>query len=275
MDVFLLVAERRERRVAEMANPPRIKNPGTIWKQGTGQDTAAYLVDPGSVISPGKHRAGNLGHARPYLVNGAKMFVFPVGTEGFRRSGQAALGLHRYLAGKDVDGRTMHYEEARIELTGTFPGITSQQKMVDAIHVLTATAPESGMVLYVPGVFEREQFVLAETWDFNHAADDRTHSIDFSITFVRLGFGKILNDPRGTAPPPQPQKKTAPRGKASRVFTIKDGARTFQSIASIVYHNSGMWVRLADMNQTLVRQAHLGQHQIPNHRWPIGTKVHY
>lgn len=258
-----------------MANPPRIKKQAQIWKQGSGQDPAAYLVDPGSVRSAGKHRAGNLGHARPYIVNGAKLFVFPVGTEGFRRSGQAQLGLHRYIGENAVDGRTMHYEEGRIELRGTFPGLTSQQCMVDSIHVLTSVAPPNGMVLYVPGVFDREQFVLPESWDFNHDPDDRSHSIDFTITFVKKETGKLVKDPRGTPPPPQPVKKSIPRGSANRTFTIKDGARTFQSVATIVYNNSGLWAKLADMNQTLIRRAGLGQHQVPNHRWPIGTKIHY
>jgi hypothetical protein len=258
-----------------MASPPRIQTQAQIWRQGKGQDPAAYLVDPGSVISPGKHRAGNLAHARPYLVNGAKLFVFPVGTEGFRRSGQAQLGLHHYIGGSDVDGKTMHHEEARIELRGTFPGLTSQQCMVDSIRVMRAVAPPSGMILYAPGVFEREQFVLPETWDFNHDADDRTHSIDFTISFVRIQTGQTLNDPQGTAPPPQPVKKSLPRGNATRTFTIKDGARTFQSVATILYHDSGLWAKLASLNQSIITKTGLAQHQVPNHRWPIGTKVHY
>lgn len=258
-----------------MASPKRISTGGELWKQGSGQDPAAYLVDPGSVTAPGKHKPGNLAHARPYIVNGAKMFVFPVGTEAFRRSGQATLGLHRYLFADAVDGRTIHYEEARIELTGTFPGLTSQQCMVDAIHVLTSVAPPSGMVIYVPGVFDREQLVLPETWDFNHAEDDRTHSIPFTISFVRISTGKMLNDPRGTAPPPQPVKKTVPRGSASRTFRAKDGARTFQTIALVLYNNSAQWAKLAGLNQALITKAGLGQHQLPNYRWPIGTPVHY
>lgn len=258
-----------------MANPTRITKDGQVWKQGTGQDPARYLVDPGSVSAPGKHRAGNLAHARPYIVNGVKIFVFPVGTEGFRRSGQSSLGLHRYIGADSVDGRIMHYEEGRIELRGTFPGLTSQQCMVDAIHVLTSVAPQSGMTLYAPGVFDREQFVLPESWDFNHDPDDRTHSIDFTITFVRISTGKMLKDPRGKPPPPQPQRKTIPRGKGTRTFTIKDGARTFKSVATIVYDNSGLWSKLADMNQPLIQKTGIPQHQIPNYRWPIGTKVHY
>lgn len=258
-----------------MVNPPRIQVHGEIWKPGSGQDPAAYLVDPGSVRAPGKHSSGNLYHARPYIVNGTKIFVFPVGTEGFRRSGQASLGLHRYIAGKAVDGRTMHYEEARIELSGTFPGNTSQQCMVDAIHVITAVAPRSGMILYAPGVFDREQFVLAESWDFNHSPDDRTHSIDFTISFVRLDTGKLVSDPHGTAPPPQPLVKSVPKGKSSHTFTIKEGVRTFQAVAIKVYSNSGQWARLADLNQKLIRSTGVPQHKLPNYRWKIGTKISY
>lgn len=256
-----------------MAKPNRIRDSAQIWRPGRGLDPAAYLVDPGSVTAPGRHSAGGLFHARPYLVNGAKMFVFPVGTEGFRRSGQASLSLHRYIAAHHIDGRTMHYEEGRIELRGTFPGLTSQQNMVDCIHVLTSVSPERGITLYAPGVFDREQYVLAETWDFNHDPEDRTHSIDFTLAFVRISTGALVKDPHGKPPPPQPLRKTEPRGWSHQTFVVKDGARTFQSIAAIVYHNSGLWMRLADKNQTLIRKTKIPQHKIPTHRWPIGTSV--
>src|SRR4029077_13314409 len=261
-----------------MAKPSRISTKSRKekpWLPGTGQDPARYLINPGDVRAPGKHRPGNLRHARPYIVNGAKMFVFPVGTEGFRRSGQAQLALHHYIGGMNVDGRAMHYEEARIELTGTFPGITSQQNMVDCIHVLTSISPRHGLVLYCPGVFDREQYVLAETWDFSHQADDRTHSIDFSVSFVRKGTGKKVKDPHGVKPPPQPQRKSDPRGDGTNVFHARDGARTFNAIAMLLWHNSAYWKRLSNMNYTLVHRAKLPMHKVPTHRWPIGTKIHY
>jgi len=127
----------------------------------------------------------------------------------------------------------------------------------------------------MPGIFGHTQFVLPETWDFNHAADDRTHSIDFTTSFVRCGTGAKVADPHGVAPPPQPQASTNTRGTPSRTFKAKDGARSFQAISAIVFHDSGYWQKLAEMNATLVRKAKLPQHSVPTHRWPIGTSIHY
>jgi len=258
-----------------VAKPQRIPQGGQRWRPNVGLDPAAYLIHPGDVRAPGKHRPGNLRHARPYLVCGKAMFVFPVGTEGFRRSGQAQLGLHHHIGGHYVTGRTIHREEARIELTGTFPGTTSQQNMVDCITVLTAIAPRNGMSLYMPGIFGHLQFVLPETWDFNHDPTDRTHSIDFTISFVRCGTGQKVTDPHGIVPPPQPLVKSVPRGTPSRVFRAKDGARSFQAIAATVYNNSAYWQKLAEMNQKLVHSAKLPAHKVPTHRWPIGTAIYW
>src|SRR5215510_358905 len=77
-------------------------------------------VDPARrLITLSEHR-----HDRPYLQSGDKVFAWPVGVEGLRRSGTASLGIHRYLGENSVDVQVLHKDEARIEMTGTFPGIT-------------------------------------------------------------------------------------------------------------------------------------------------------
>jgi hypothetical protein len=259
-----------------------------IWRPGTGQDPAKYLVDPGTVrLQEGQVKAspGSLRHGRPCLMNGNHLFVFPVGVEGFTRSGTATLGLHRYIGDNSVDGITVHYEEGRIELRGTFPGLTAQDTMVDCINVLRSPSPDPGLVLFAPGVFEQEQYVLPETWNFDHAEDDRTHSITYSITFVRIGEGGKVSDKHGAPPPPNPGTKTKPKGKPSQIFTIKDGARTLRQVAASVYGNQDLWQRLVDLNagqladwqrgNALNDAYNLPTYQLPTFRWPIGTQFRY
>jgi hypothetical protein len=267
-----------------MAHPPTIQNKKTafdptIWKPGQGMDPAAYLVYPGTVNAPGKATPGNLRHARPYIVNGSKLYAFPTGIEGFRRSGQAQLGLRHFIGDNTVDGITMHYEEARITLSGTFPGTTSQQNMVECINMLRSHTKERGLVLYAPGVFNREQFVLPENWDFTHDADDRTHSIDYTITFVRIGEGHKVKDPKGTPPPRNPTAKTMPKGKPARIFTTTGSVRTLRGIAAKVYGDATKWQQIVQLNRSSLssyqgnasinKQASF---QLPYFRFPIGTK---
>jgi hypothetical protein len=270
------------------ATPQRISNRPSefdpeLWKPNTGKDTARYLIDPGTVKAVGQHSPGQLRHARPYIANGTKFFVFPIGVEGFRRSGTAQLGLHRYIGDNTVDGKTMHREEARIELTGTFPGITAQANMVECINILRSIPPDIGLVLYAPGVFNRQQYVLAENWDFSHSEDDRTHSIAYTITFVRIGEGRKVNDPKGKPPPPQPGVKKTPRGKPMRIFVIKDGVRTFRGIAKVKYGNANKWQQIVKLNQPQLTKWMKGNdpklkvpsHKYPTYRWPIGTKFRF
>lgn len=254
-------------------------------KYKRGEDTAAYLVDPGSVKAPGRHSAGNMAHARPYIVSGNNFFVFPIGMEGFRRSGQAGISIHKYLGEVAADVHIFHREEGRIELSGTLPGITAQDAMVACLSILRSKPPAPGLILYAPGVFEREQYVAAENWDFTHAADDRTHSIEYSITFVRSGEGKKLSDPKGTTAPPNPTIKKAPKGKPDRFFTVVEGARTLKQIAYMVYRDANKWKNLVALNQGDLASFQRGNqfnslnnlptYQIATYRWPIGTKFRY
>jgi len=243
------------------------------WRQNVGQDPAKYLVDPGSVGTP-----GGLRHPRPYLVNGKMIFIFPVGPEGFHRSGQAQLGLHHYIGDNAVDGVTVHYEEARIELSGTFPGITSQDNMVECINILRTPPQDPGLILRAPGVFDNEAYCLPESWDFSHDSDDRTHSIDYTITLVRLGEGKKLKDPHGAAATPNPTvRRGKSRGKSSRIFTVKDNARTFRAISNIVYGTPAKWQKILQLNGNTVGSwwNSIPTYQLPTFRWPVGTKFRY
>jgi hypothetical protein len=262
--------------------PPRAANHRTLK---VGEDSAAYLVDPGSVSSPTKISPGNLAHVRPYLVSGNSFFVFPVGPEGFRRSGTAGISIHKYLNQVAVDVHVFHREEGRIELTGTFPGLTAQPNMVDCIEILRSKPPKPGLILHVPGVFDMEQIVAAENWDFTHSPDDRTHSIDYSITFVRSGEKKRQVDPLGAPPTPNPTISGPPKGKPERFFTVVEGARTLKQIAFTVYHDANKWKQIVALNQGqlaifqrsnyLNDLSSLPTYQLPTYRWPIGTRFRY
>lgn len=263
-------------------NSPKRFDP-QMWKPNTGMDPAKYLVFPGTVRAPGKHSAGNLRHARPYLVNGKQMFIFPIGVEGFRRSGTALLGLHHYIGDNAVDGITVHLEEGRIVLTGTFPGLTAQQNMVELLALLRSpTQNPRGLVLYAPGVFNRQQYLLPESWDFEHTEDDRTHSITYSLTLVKTGEGQRVKDPVGTAAPPNPGRKRKPKGKPSRYFTVNAKHRTLKAISKYVYGNPNKWMQLVNLNKGQLNQfivkgknVQVTSHNMPTLRLPLGIRVRY
>jgi hypothetical protein len=213
------------------------------------------------------------------------LFVFPMPVEGFNRNGAALLGLHRPIGGTNASGVVIHREEGRIALRGTFPGTTSVQTMDDCIEILTAPSPDPGLTLYAPGVFELEEYLLPENWDFNHDPEDRTHSIDYTITFVRTGQGKRVKDKQGVAPAPQPGRKTVPYGQPTKYFVVADGARTLRAVANIVYGDPNKWQQIVNLNRgqlaifmrsiALNKAGNLPTHTLPTIRWPIGTKFRY
>jgi hypothetical protein len=244
--------------------------------------SAKYLVNPGTVSAPGRHSSGGLTFARPYLVSGNSFFVFPVGAEGFRRSGSATLGLHRYLGANTVDGVTVHFEEARIEMTGTFPGRESTGQMIACLQLLRSKPVAGYCVLYLPGIFEHEQRVLPENWDFSHDPDDRTHSINYTISFVRVGEGDKVSPGNSRQSPPEPSARAVskPRGKPSRIYTVTQNVRTLRAISNQVYGNQSNWQRLIDLNSDQLndwKQNHpnIPSYQIPTYRWPLGTQFRY
>jgi hypothetical protein len=152
--------------------------------------------------------------------------------------------------------------------------------MVDCINILRSKSNEPGIVLYAPGVFEVEQYVLPESWNFTHDPEDRTHSIEYTISFVRIGEGNKVKDKPGKPPPANPTVKTKPKGKPTRIFTAKAGAQTFRAISKAVYKDQSKWTKLVALNQGQLnnwKKSHpaIATHQLPTFRWPIGTKFRY
>jgi hypothetical protein len=152
--------------------------------------------------------------------------------------------------------------------------------MIDCRNMLRAPQKAAGLILFVPGVFAQEQFVLPDTWSFTHDESDRSHSIDYSITFLRIGTKKQVNDPTNAIPPPNPGSGSKPKGKPPHIFTIKHGARTLRAVAKHVYHDADAWPRIVRLNQGQLNRwkknhPNIPPHKIPTYRWPLGTKFRY
>lgn len=182
---------------------PEVISGGTVWSPG--DDPARYLIDPGR-WNPSQKRTtpGQLAHSRPWLDSGRQIFVWPIPTEGFQRSGTNQLALHHYIGHENVDVQIIHRGEKRIQMNGVFPGLSAQQAMVNLENTLNDDPPDIGMTLNVPGVFDQVKFVAPESWEFTHDTDDNTHSIQYTVTFVIIGESSRVPDPSGATPPTNP-----------------------------------------------------------------------
>src|SRR6266542_1406411 len=69
---------------------------------GFDRDAAAYIIALGRFVWP-----------RIYIP-GKASFVFPLGTEGLRLFGSAALGIHKYIGDNAAVVEVMHRDERRI-----------------------------------------------------------------------------------------------------------------------------------------------------------------
>jgi hypothetical protein len=248
----------------------------------TGAQKITLYVDPARRISYARHR-----HALPKIFCGGMTFIFPVGAEGFRRSGSSTLGIHKYLGRGYVDVQVIHRDEAHIELTGIFPGLTSVKNMQDCITILTMPGIK---YLYVPGVFAHVQTVFVETYDFQHDPEDRTHSISYSITLVRTTTGKkvddkaiALNDLGANGPTRDAGANV--KGLSERVVTVNDDMQTFRAVADQVYGDADKWRTLIDLNSDVIQQYNnrlvgptyslMPDFQLVNLRLEIGTRLRY
>ena len=230
---------------------PDTANKNQIWRPNTGQDPAKYLL-PDS----------QLRYARPRLTSGDKEFIWPVGTEAFRHSGQAVLGIRKYIGDNAADVHVVHKDEAHIELTGTFPGLKSVPAMIALKDVITSQTPERGKILTLPGVFEEVKYVAVESYEFNHDEDDRTHSITYTISFIVMGTGYDVGSRKVQTPTPQPGASTRPGETAkrppsapNRTFTTTHAVNTLPLVAKVVYGNPDKWPKLLELNSVMFKGA--------------------
>lgn len=246
-------------------SPPEINlSPSGVaqtWRSGTGQDPAKRV--PYSLMR----------HSLPYITAGKEIFVWPIGVEGFRHFGSAAVAIHKYLGRNYVDAHTTHRDEAHIEMTGMFAGLTSVANMRDLKTILTAVGAKN---LYLPGVFSNIQVVHMENYDFSHDAEDRTHSISYSISFVRTVTGEKVSDkPLPALVPSQASRLTGVSTESERVFTLTDGAQTLRTAASVVYGDAGKWTTLLDLNANNPALGNLDRFGLATVRLEVGTKLRF
>jgi hypothetical protein len=164
----------------------------------------------------------------PTIISGGMTFTFPIGPEGFRRSGSSQIGIHKYIGDNVVAANVIHFDEGHIELNGTLPGISSPRWMSSLIDVLHSTKKK---ILRAPGVFPREQYVETENYDFSHSPDDRSHSIEYSISFLKVGSGDEVAGVLDTA------GIDTLSGRPSTVATPHSTARGSQSLATMQFRS--------------------------------------
>lgn len=247
---------------------PEIKRKAGVFD--FGDDPSAYIVNYADFPHP------SLG------VPGGPEFEWPLGTEGFRLSGSAALAIHRYIGDNDAVVQVSHRSETRIEMTGQFPGRTGVAHMRALRDVLEYPSPAEGKVLSLPGINLKQWFVFAENWDFAHDEQDFTDSIDYTVSFVKVSVGKGLPGVRIDDPDPNPGViRTAPnpKGKPGRYFTVQAGARSLRAISAKVYGDSRYWETLYNINKSSQNAGRVfaayGFFKIPMQPLPLGLRIYY
>lgn len=207
---------------------------------------------------------------RPTLgIPGGVEFEWPLGTEGLRLEGSAALAIHRYLGGNAAVVEVLHYDEARITMTGAFPGATGADNMAALRDVVVAAQPAGGKILSLPGIFTKEQMVAVETYQFEHPEDNISDdSFNYSITFVRVGVGnKVTGVP--------PIVSGTPVGQPHAYVVTKTGLNTLRLISTYVWNTPNKWKVLRDLNKTLLEPLNIPDHLVPTYILPSGIKIYY
>lgn len=234
-----------------------------------------------STDTAGKLPSSKLRFQPAKITGGGKTFTWPM-TEGFSRTGSAQLGIHKYLGRHYVDVHVIHYDEAHITLQGTFAGLTSTKLMRQLIEVLVA---QGNKQLSVPGVFSNIQTVYPENYEFNHAEDDRTHSIVYNVSFVRTTTGDKVDsrqtaehDVSGIAGAPS----RGPSGMPGRAIQTTQQMATLRAISDRVYQDAEKWRALVNLNRELDKwnadrgvEAPIPAFHLATKRLNLGTRVRY
>lgn len=248
--------------------PPEIKRKADVFD--FGDDPAAYIVNYDDFPHP------SLG------VPGGPEFEWPLGTEGFRLTGNAALAIHRYIGDDEAVVQVTHRSETRIEMSGAFPGKTGVFHMRALRDVVEYPSPPEGKILTLPGVNLKQWNVFAENWDFGHEEQDFTDTISYSVTFVKVSTGKAIPKVRIDEPDPNPgvvRTRPNPKGKPGRYYKVQSGARSLRAISAIVYGDARYWETLYNLNRLSQNAgrvfASLGFHKVHMAPLPLGLRIYY
>lgn len=255
--------------------PPQIKE--TVGNEITRAGRFGRTTDPAKYLVERRR------FDRPVLsVPGGPEFEWPLGIEGVRIHGGATLAEHHYIGDDAVSLRVMHLDDRRLELTGMFPGLTGIGNVNDLLNVITAEAPDDAKLLSLPGINSFAAYVAVENYDFVHPEDDRTDSFTYTVTFRYTGRStkRVIRIPVIVGPVNPTTRKIKPKGKSTRIYTVKAGHRTLRSVASAVYKNPDRWREIYNKNEKALQtlqhiDVYTPLHQMPTKPLPLGMKLNY
>lgn len=229
---------------------------------GDEDDSVQYIQPPG------------LAFLRPWLqVPGGRSFVWPLGVEGFSLSIEPQLGIHHFIGDNAVKVDVMHKGEERVTLNGSFPGDTSTDAFQALREAVYADTPVLGKVLYVPHVFTYTQRVVIANARFDHAEDDFSKDLNYSIDFVRTGLTNKVAEP--SLQQPIAQGRSAPKGGSSRKFTVNSKYNTLRKIAALKLKNANRWDDIYKKNTKLFTKLKVSAHKAPDYHLKVGTGIYW
>lgn len=212
---------------------------------------------------------------RPWLmVPGGAAYVWPLGTEGFTLTGLTDVAIHKYIGDDEIDVNVMHRDEPRFEMSGLMPGNTAVDNMNSLLEVLRAPTPDRGKILFIPYAFPRQQMVVPLDWNFTHDESDRTRSIAYTVSFLRLGAGRRRGPgAENQNPSANPAPGSSNAGDSARTFTVKDGFRTLRAISKKVYGDPDKWTKLYNLNEKKLKNKGITKQEAATHKLPEGMKL--
>lgn len=229
---------------------------------GDKDDTTVFIQPPGVVFF------------RPWLsVPDGPSFIFPIGLEGFRIEINPTLGIHKYIGANAVAVNVIHRGEEVITMNGNLPGLSGVDAMRKLRDVVYAVTPDSGKILYLPGVLPYAQRVVVQSASFDRAEDARGDDLTYSITFERFALADKYPTPKLTDPVAQPHSPS--KGGTSRVFKVNAKVNTLRKIAQAKLGSANKWESIYNKNTKLFNRLKVTKHEAPNHRLPLGTKVYW
>jgi hypothetical protein len=265
--------------------PPVVQRIGEAQRPagvfGYGADDAGYIV--------GLERFERVRLLHPQ----GKDYEWPLGMEGFDLSGSQQQGIHHYIGDNAPVVQVTHMDDARVTLSGVFPGSTGADNMQDLRSALRQIPPDDGFQLILPSSLTRDGdawrplLVFIENYRFTHEEGDRSGTIAYEVNFIQVGTAnRRLKKPHTTAPPANPRdKKAKPKGRgatSTRYFTVKAGYRTLRQIAKKVYGDADKWKKLYDLNKYAISSGAawglpkaIPASKIPTVELPIGFQVAY
>lgn len=230
-------------------------------RRGDSFDTTYYIAKPDENF------------LRPWLEDpNGKVFVWPLGLEGFSLSIEPSLGIHRFVGDNKVVVDVMHKGEERLTMTGSFPGRSSVDAFRALRDIVYSNTPKGGKILFVPHLLAHAQRVVIARARFDRAEDDRGFDLTYDIEFVRLGFKASVGEEEieeETIPQPKP-----PAGATAKKFIVNSRYNTLRKIAALKLGSAARWSSLYTLNAKLFRKLRVPGHKAPDHRLRNGTVIY-